>query len=122
MGACMIIGKGGTMQKQHGVAARFTTTSVSYTKSIEAPNGITYLLAVSAYVWGDAYAYTVLQGSNDNSTWTTILEYAGGSNTAKATDGVDNKYKYYRIGGRVARAPGQQYGGQMSASGAIVVL
>lgn len=120
MGACIITRKG--TRKEHGVVARFTATSVLYSKSIESPNGITYLLAVSAYVWGDAYAYTVLQGSNDNSTWTTILSFSGGANTAKATSGTNSDYKYYRIGGRVSREPWQQYGHQMSASGAIVNL
>lgn len=108
--------------KQHGIIARFTNTSNTYTESIEAPKGINYLLAVSAYVWGDAYAYICLQGSHNNSTWTIILEYSGGANSAKATNGTNNSYKYYRLGGRVSRSPNQQYGNQMSSSGSIVIL
>lgn len=111
-----------TSVKQHGIIARFTNTSITYTESIKAPEGINYLLAVSAYVWGDAYAYVVLQGSNDNSNWTKVLEYSGGANTAKAINGTNNSYKYYRLGGRVSRSPNQQYGKQMSASGSIVIL
>lgn len=121
MSNCMITRKGARV-KQHGIIARFTNTSIIYTESIEAPKGINYLLAVSAYVWGDAYAYVVLQGSNDNSNWTKILEYSGGANSAKATNGTNNSYKYYRLGGRVQRSPNQQYGNQMSASGSIVIL
>ena len=121
MSNCMITRKG-TSVKKHEIIARFTNTSITYTESIEAPKGINYLLAVSAYVWGDAYAYVVLQGSNDNSNWTKILEYSGGANSAKATNGTNNSYKYYRLGGRVARSPNQQYGDQMSASGSIVIL